>query len=83
MDTKSDKKYWMDMVKEKCNMKGGLVVPSIGKSRGLALYWKDGITVVVQSYSQTYTDALVEGGGQTWGGGTSPVSMGTQTQLAI
>lgn len=64
MDTKSDKKYWMDMVKEKCNMKGGLVVPSIGKSGGLALYWKDGVTVVVQSYSQTYTDALVEGGGE-------------------
>uniref|UniRef100_A0A7N2LWJ1 Endonuclease/exonuclease/phosphatase n=1 Tax=Quercus lobata TaxID=97700 RepID=A0A7N2LWJ1_QUELO len=33
METKSDKKNWMDMVKDKCNMKDSLFFPSIGKSR--------------------------------------------------
>ena len=51
METKSDKKNWMDMVKDKCNMKDGLFVPSIGKSRGLALFRKEGVTVMVQTYS--------------------------------
>ena len=43
METKSNKKNWMDMVKDKCNMKYGFVVSSIGKSGGLALFWKEGV----------------------------------------
>ena len=62
METKSDKKNWMDMVKDKCNMKDSLFFSSIGKSRGLALFWKEGVTVMVQTYSQTHIDALVDGG---------------------
>ncbi|XP_075633957.1 uncharacterized protein LOC142606505 [Castanea sativa] len=62
METKSNKKIWMDMFKEKCNMKDGLFVSSIGKSGGLALFWKAGVTVMVQLYSQTHIDALVDGG---------------------
>lgn len=51
MEKKSDKKSWMDMVKGKCNMRDGLFIPSIGKSGSLALFWKKGITMVVQTYS--------------------------------
>ncbi|XP_050289811.1 uncharacterized protein LOC126727959 [Quercus robur] len=50
------------MVKDKCNMKDDLFVPSIGKSGGLALFWKEGVIVMVQTYSQTHIDALVDGG---------------------
>ena len=51
MEKKSNKKSWMGMVKGKCNMRDGLFVPSIGKSGGLALFWKERITMVVQTYS--------------------------------
>ena len=53
---------WMNKVKDKCNMKQGLIVPSEGKSGGLALLWKEEIKVEVQSYSQSHVDALVDGG---------------------
>lgn len=62
METKIDKKNWMDMVKDKCNMKDGLFVLSIGKRGGLALFWKEGVPMVVQTYSQTHIDALVNRG---------------------
>ena len=62
METKSDKKNWMDMVNDKCNMKDGFFVLSIGKSGGLALFWNERVIVVVQTYSQTHIDALVDGG---------------------
>nr|XP_023927289.1 uncharacterized protein LOC112038687 [Quercus suber] len=61
METKSNRE-WMKMVKEKCNMKHGLIVPREGKSGGLALLWKEGTKVEVQTYSQTHIDALVDGG---------------------
>ena len=38
---------WMNKVKDKCNMKQGLIVPSEGKSGGLALLWKEEIKVEV------------------------------------
>ncbi|KAL0011877.1 hypothetical protein SO802_006985, partial [Lithocarpus litseifolius] len=59
-ETKSNKE-WMEMVKDKCNMKHGLIVSSEGKSGGLAMLWKEGTTVEVQTYSQTHIDALVDG----------------------
>ena len=52
----------MDMVNDKCNMKDGFFVLSIGKSGGLALFWNEGVIVVVQTYSQTHIDALVDRG---------------------
>ena len=61
MKTKSNKE-WMGMVKDKCNMKHGLIIPSEGKNGDLAMLWKEGITVEVQTYSQTHIDALVDGG---------------------
>ena len=61
METKSNKE-WMCMVKDKCNMKHGLIIPSEGKNGDLAMLWKEGITVEVQTYSQTHINALVDGG---------------------
>ena len=61
METKSNRD-WMNKVKDKCNMKQGLIVPSEGKSGGLALLWKEEIKVEVQLYSQSHVDALVDGG---------------------
>ena len=78
MERKSDKKNWMDMVKDKCNMKDGLFILSIRKSKGLVLFWKEGVTVMVQTYSQTHINALVDGGADL-DGGTSLVFMGTRT----
>jgi len=53
---------WMNNVKDKCNMKHGLIVPSEGRSSVLVLMWKEGIIVEVQTYSQSHIDALVDGG---------------------
>ena len=50
MEAKSNRE-WMNNVKDKCNMKHGLIVPSKGRSGGLALMWKEGITIEVQTYS--------------------------------
>lgn len=61
METKSNTEG-MKLVKEKCNMKHGLIVPSEGKSGGLALLWKEGIIVEVQTYSQSHIDAFINRG---------------------
>ena len=42
METKVDKKEWIDKVKERCKLKHGVFVPSNGNSGGLALFWIDG-----------------------------------------
>lgn len=48
IETKS-KREWMEKVKEKCNMKRGLIVPSNGNNRGIALLWKEDVKVEVQT----------------------------------
>ena len=40
---------WMELLKDKCNMK-----------HGLALLWKEGISMKVQTFSQTHIDAFVD-----------------------
>ena len=65
METKS-KREWLEKVKERCKMKHGLIVPSDGSKGGLALLWKEGITVKIKTYSQDHIDAWIEGG---WDGG--------------
>ena len=40
METKLDLD-WMGKVKDRCKVKNGLVVPSRGKSGGLAMFWKE------------------------------------------
>lgn len=52
----------MEMVKDRCKMKNGLIVPSNGKSGGKAMLWKEEITVEIQTYSSSHIDALVDGG---------------------
>lgn len=46
METKSNMD-WMVMVHDKCGFKNGLMVPSRGKSGGLAMFWKEEIKLDV------------------------------------
>ena len=62
METKVDKKEWIDKVKERCKLKHGVFVPSNGNSGGLALFWKDGVTLDVQSYAYDHIDAWIDDG---------------------
>nr|XP_023870319.1 uncharacterized protein LOC111982934 [Quercus suber] len=64
METKSNRE-WMEQVKDHCKMKHGLIVPSDGSKGGLAMLWKEGIKVEVQTYSQEHIDVWVKGG---WNG---------------
>ena len=45
METRVDKKEWIDKVKKRYKLKHGAFVPSNGNSGGLALFWKDGVTI--------------------------------------
>ena len=38
------------------------IVPSVGSSGGLALFWKDDINVHVQKYFMSHIDAFIDGG---------------------
>ena len=62
METKVDKKEWIDKVKERCKLKHGLFILSNGNNGGLALFWKDGVTLDVQSYAYDQIDAWIDGG---------------------
>ncbi|TYH10965.1 hypothetical protein ES288_A07G220800v1 [Gossypium darwinii] len=42
-----------------CRMEGCLAVSSEGKSGGLALLWREGVNVAVQSYSKYHIDSVV------------------------
>ena len=63
---KKSKREWLEKVKERCKMKHGLIVPSDGSKGGLAMLWKEGITMEIKMYSQDHINAWVEGG---WDGG--------------
>ena len=65
METKL-KKDWIDLIKEKCNMKNCFIVPSIGNSGGLMLLWKEELRVDVKTFSQSHIDAWVKGGEIGW-----------------
>ena len=58
----------MDGIKERLKRSQGLVVPSKGRSEGLALLWKKELKVDVQSFSDSHIDAIVdqEDDGQQW-----------------
>lgn len=63
METKSNTEG-MKNFQERCKLKHGFMVPSNGKSGGLALLWKGDIIVDVQTFSQTHIDVVVvEGSG--------------------
>ena len=61
METKIDKKEWIDKVKERCNLEHGVFVPSNGNGSGLALFQKDGVTLDVQSYAYDHIDEWIDG----------------------
>ncbi|KAK8283598.1 hypothetical protein V6Z12_D08G105400 [Gossypium hirsutum] len=47
-------------IRSTCRMEGCLAVSSEGKSGGLALFWREGISVMVQNYSKFHIDSLVK-----------------------
>ena len=53
------KKYQMEKVKFKIGLMNGLIVPSVGRSGGLAMLWSRDIKLEVQSYSRNFVDAVV------------------------
>lgn len=50
METKS-KREWIEKLKEKCNMKHDLIVPSNGNNGGITLLWKEDVKEEVQTCS--------------------------------
>ena len=61
METKLDLEG-MVMVWDRFKFKHRLMVPSRGKSGDLAMYWKEGVRLDVQTYSPNHIDAFVDGG---------------------
>ena len=61
------KKSSMEKRKRNVGFINGLILPSVGRSEGLALLWRKDITVDIQSYSDRHIDAIVtEGSGFIW-----------------
>ncbi|TYH19504.1 hypothetical protein ES288_A05G357000v1 [Gossypium darwinii] len=46
-------------VQNKCRLQNGLTVNSEGRSGGLALMWKEGVNVSIQSFSKHHIDSIV------------------------
>lgn len=61
VEMKSDLE-WMIKVRDQYKFKNGLIVSNRGKSGGLAMFWKEGIKLDIQTYSNSHIDALVDGG---------------------
>ena len=59
LSEKKIKKYQMEKEKFKIGLLNGLIVPSVGRSGGLAMLWSRDIKVEVQGYSRSYIDAVV------------------------
>ena len=49
----------MNEIKEKLDQLQGLIVSSNGRSGGLALLWRRGVDVVVQTYLDDHIDAII------------------------
>ena len=58
----------MNEIKEKLDQSQGLIVLSNGRSGGLALLWRRGVDVVVQTYLDYHIDAIIgsESDSQWW-----------------
>ena len=61
METKLNKDT-AEKVCDQCNFHFSWVVPSEGKSGGLALFWREGLSVEVLDFDQSYIDTVVKGG---------------------
>ena len=61
METKLNKEK-VEKVHDQCNFRFSWVVSSVGKSGGLALFWKEGMSVEVLDSDRTHIDMVVRGG---------------------
>jgi hypothetical protein len=59
METKL-RKVKMESIRCKLGFKNMLVVDSIGKSRGMTLFWGEDINVTIQNFSQHHINSLVK-----------------------
>ena len=58
METKS-KKNEMERIKNSIGFANGLIVPSVGRSGGIALLWTREISLEVKSYTRFHVDAVI------------------------
>ena len=58
METKSKVKR-MERIKNRVGFANGLIVPSQGKSGGVALFWTCDINLEIKSFSRNHIDAIV------------------------
>ena len=65
METKLPQKAmkWMSNIKHSLGLTQGMVVPSDGKSGGLALLWKPDVKMDVQTVSRWHINAFINSGG--------------------
>ena len=61
METKSDK-GWMEYIRDQCEFKHRLIVPSDGSTGGLALFWRKEVIVHIENYSSSQIDVFVDRG---------------------
>ena len=57
METKSNVE-WMKIVCNQCGFKKSFVVPNVGLSGGLALFWKSDIKIEMHKSSLSHIDEL-------------------------
>lgn len=55
-----------EKIRDQCNFKFSWVVPKMGRSGGLALFWKEGIAVEILEVDLSHIDTLVMGGVSTY-----------------
>ena len=67
METKFNVEEMAD-VKRKVERSQGMIVPSVRRSRGLALLWTESVVVDVQTFSPRHIDAVIseDGGNKIW-----------------
>ena len=58
METKYNVEEMVD-IKRKLERSQGMIVPSVRRSGGLALLWKDSLAVDVQTFSPRHIDAII------------------------
>ncbi|KAL4606913.1 hypothetical protein ACB092_09G138000 [Castanea dentata] len=49
----------MERIKNRIGLDNGLIVPSVGRSGGIALLWKREISLEVKSYTRYHIDAVI------------------------
>uniref|UniRef100_A0A2N9GNM8 Reverse transcriptase domain-containing protein n=1 Tax=Fagus sylvatica TaxID=28930 RepID=A0A2N9GNM8_FAGSY len=59
IETKMDNSE-MTVVRSRLGFHNALIVPSMGRSGGLAMLWKDDVELAIQSYSHHHIDSLIK-----------------------